>query len=286
MKIALVIAVYKRHDLTKIVLDNFRLQAKKYGFEIIIAGSEGNASKRLAKCCHYIEVDNDPLSDKHDAMITKAKELDVDGVVLMGSDDIVSDSYWDWVYSLDSNAKYLQGLKDIYFYSTKHKQLYYWAGYRNGKQIAGAGRFFSRFILDKMDWQLWDSGLQKGLDTNCSSLLLKKGIKEKSVTMQEINAILVDVKHEYSITNLAIVNNCEKVNNEIMASKVRKTTTKKVEELEPKVEVAPKKIYSANDKVRFKSNGKSKHLPFGSIHELDGLKANYFLNAGFGEIID
>src|SRR6056297_86817 len=98
MKVALVLAIYKRHDLEKIVLDNFRRQSKKFGFEIIVAGSEGETSKRLAKGCHYIEVENDPLSDKHNELIKKAKELDVDGVVLMGSDDIVNDEFWTWIY--------------------------------------------------------------------------------------------------------------------------------------------------------------------------------------------
>ena len=60
MKIGLAIGVYKRHDLEKIVIDNYKEQSKKYGFEIIIAGSEGAASKKLAKDCHYIEVENNP----------------------------------------------------------------------------------------------------------------------------------------------------------------------------------------------------------------------------------
>lgn len=49
MNIALIIAVYKRHDLEKIVLDNYRKQSKKFGFDIIVAASEGNVSKRLAR---------------------------------------------------------------------------------------------------------------------------------------------------------------------------------------------------------------------------------------------
>ena len=46
MNIALIISVYNRHDLEKIVLDNYRRQSKKFGFEIIVAGGEGDAPRR------------------------------------------------------------------------------------------------------------------------------------------------------------------------------------------------------------------------------------------------
>lgn len=282
MKIALIIAVYKRHDLTKIALDNFRAQSKKYGFEIIVAGSEGNVSRQLANGCHYIEVPNQPLSDKHNAMVNKAKELNVDGIVLMGSDDIVSDSYFDWVYSLDKDSDKLHGLKDFYFYSTQTHSLHYWGGYKQGKQIAGAGRFFSRAVLDKLSWQLWDSGLYKGLDTCTSNKLKSNGIKEIPVSMESISAFMVDVKHTFSITSLDIIGNCQESNIEIMEKKVRKPAVKKVQELKNEPQTA-KKIYSSNEVVNFVANGKSKHLVAGKVYELDGAKANILIAKGYGE---
>lgn len=231
MNIGLGIGVYKRHDLEKIVIDHYKDQAKKYGFEIIIAGSEGNASKRLAKGCNYIEVENYPVTNKHNAILAKAKGMNLEGMVIMGSDDIVNDGYWDWIYTLSKDEECVYGLKDIYFYSTSEKDaLYYWAGYRNGRQNAGAGRFYSKNVLDKMNWKLWEDGLNKGMDSSVDRGLIKKGIKSKSVTMEGINGFLVDIKHTRSITSHNILNLCTKVNYDIMAKQVKTKTTKKLQD--------------------------------------------------------
>jgi hypothetical protein len=52
-----------------------------------------------------------------------------------------------------------------------------------------------------------------------------------------------------------------------------------------KAEVA-KKVYSSSESVKFKSNGKSKHLEKGAVFTIDGEKANLFLKLGYGEVID
>lgn len=52
-----------------------------------------------------------------------------------------------------------------------------------------------------------------------------------------------------------------------------------------KVETA-KKVYPSGDVVKFKSNGKSKHLDKDAVFTLDGDKANLFLQLGYGEVID
>ena len=49
MKLALIIAIYDRNDLERITLSRFKDQSKKFGFEIIVAGSEGNISKAIAR---------------------------------------------------------------------------------------------------------------------------------------------------------------------------------------------------------------------------------------------
>lgn len=280
MKIALIIAVWKRHDLEKIVIDSYIEQSKKFGFEIIIAGSEGDLSKKLAKGCHYIEVENSPLSNKHNALIKKAKSLNVDGVVLMGSDDLVSDAYWDWIYSQNMSDKDLLGLKDFYFYSTKTKLLSYWSGYQSGKQLAGAGRLFTKTVLDKMDWKLWDDNLIKGLDTNCSMRLNNKGIKERSVTMKEINAFLVDIKHTRSITKQDFIDNCINVNFEIMAKQVASKVVKKVKDLEPSKE----QIFELNKEYEIIGTGTSKHFAKDEIVFVGGDICQILINKGYANL--
>jgi len=293
MNLALVIAVWKRHDLERIVIDNFKRQSAKYGFQIIIAGSEGDSSKALAEGCHYLEVPNKPVSNKHLKLSEKAKELDVDGVVLMGSDDIVNDEYWDFIYSLSADEESLIGLKDFYFYDVESKELAYWGGYRNGKQTAGAGRFFSRKVLEQVDWKLWRRGLNKGLDSSTNKILKAKEIGEKSYTMDETNAFLVDVKHTHSITSKAIIGACNVVNSEIMAKKLGNKVVEELDKLEqpkPRAKRAPKKVkiekvsLDYSKEYVFIANNVSKHLKSGKEYNLDGRKAEILINKGYGKL--
>lgn len=278
MKLALIIAIYDRHDLERITLNRFKEQSKKFDFEIIVAGSEGKVSKSLAKGCHYIEVENNPLSNKHNALIKKAKELNCEAVVLMGSDDIVSDNYWHWVLSLSKNETNLIGLQDIYFYSTNRKQLYYFDSNRKGQSI-GAGRFFSKYVLDVMEWKLWDDGLAKSLDRNCSDRLAARGISEQIYTMNEQDVFLVDIKHTRSITNQNIVNNCEIINNEIMAKRTSKKVAEQIESLENELIINDPIVYQFSDKDNVVVIGLkgSKYLVEGSEYVVSGSDAKILL---------
>lgn len=282
MKLALIIAIYYRHDLEKIVLDSYRKQSKKFGFEIIIAGSEGEISQEIAKGCHYIEINNYPVSAKHNSMLAKAKELNVDGVVLMGSDDIVNDGFWENIYNnFTANEQEVIGLKDLYFYSTESKNLGYWAGYVNGTQSVGAGRFFSKHVLDTMNWKLWGDRVNKGLDSNCTLRCLSNGINDRTYTMKESGAFLVDIKHSRSITDHAILNLCKSVNFEIMAKKVASKTVEQVKELKKpaKIDLDRTKMYEVV------STGNNKYLgKAGNVHFVNGETAEILINKGFAKL--
>lgn len=283
MKLALIIAVYKRHDLERIVLNNFKRQSEKFGFEIIIAGSEGEVSKELANGCHYVEVDNFPLSNKHNSMLEVAKKLEVDGVVLMGSDDIVNDAFWSNIYKFKSTDKDVKGLTDLYFYSTKSKQIGYFVGYKNSTQTAGAGRFFSKYVLEKANWKLWSDSLNVGLDSDCTARLTELGIKDKSYTMLKSKAILIDVKHTISITKKEILSNCEDAIFEEVFSTIDKETTQKIINLEYIKPETFKLDYSK--KFNVMSTGKFKDLGVkGTIIELSGENATVLINKGFATL--
>ena len=296
MKLALIVAIWKRHDLEQITLDRFREQSIKFGFEIIVAGSEGKVSKNLAKRCHYIEIENNPVSNKHNAMLTKAKQLNVDGVVLVGSDCLLSDGFWKHIYKQNPRSENIVGLKDAYFYSTRTEELGYWKGYAGGSQSVGGGRFFSRFVLDKCGWKLWDNDLNKGLDTNCSRKLKSLKIGDKAHRMEDVNAYIVDVKHSYSITSWRIIGGCEIVDKQIMAKRVTKKVVDKVDKLdkfvepivEPVVEPVVNLGYVPKDPdeiVDFRSNGVYK--PFGKeIHTMSRATAVILTRKGYGQIIE
>jgi len=281
MKFAIILAMYRRHDLEKIVIERFLEQSNKFGFDVIVAGSDGELSKEVAKGCHYIEVENYPVSVKHQALIDFVKEKDYFGVCLFGSDDLVNDGYFEWILANKDTTNVI-GLQDLYFYSTTDKTLNYWSGYQNGKMMVGAGRYFSKSVLDKMNYTLWNAKRNKGLDTHCSKLLEKKGIIQESHKMEDIGVFLVDVKHSRCITSHSIIDSCKKVNNSIMAKKIG-ATAKKIENLE--VVVKEKREFVGNEIVLFEPNGKFKALGT-EIMKLVSSEAQIFESKGYGKILD
>ena len=282
MKLALVVCIYNRHDLESIVLENFKRQSKKYDFDVIVVGSEGDVSRKLAKGCIYVEHPNNPVSDKHNAGIAKAKEIGCNGVILMGSDDIVSDNYFDFVKSkVESNS--VIGLKDLYFYSTRDKHLTYFKGYANNSQTVGAGRFFPLSVLEKMNWTLWSSGLNRGLDTDCSNRLASKGITEEMHSMNDIDVFLVDVKHSISISCHSITLVGEQTNIEIMDKKLPKKTVSKVKALESAEEKSIE--LDASKSYLLRSNGKSKFIKDGFEFVENAENAKVLLGKGIVELV-
>lgn len=283
MRNALIICVYKRHDLERIVIENFKRQSQKFGFDVIIVGSEGILSKQLADGCHYVECENFPVSNKHNKGLEKAKELNAKGVILMGSDDLVSDSYFEFIEQFSEQTSELIGLKDLYFYSTKTKKLGYWKGYTSTSTTVGAGRYFSRAILEQMNWQLWSDKKNKGLDTDCLKRLTKQGINERIFTMEESNVFLVDIKHSRSITDKCIIDVCKPVNSNIMAKRVAKKAVEHIEALEPQQEV--KVTFEASSTYDLLSNGN----PFlGAkdtlVQNVSGVDAEILVNKGFAKL--
>ena len=286
MKLALILTVWKRHDLERIVIEQFKKQAKKYGFIIVVAGSEGEVSQSLANGCEYIEIENYPVSRKHNACIKRCKELNVDGVMLFGSDDFITDEYFDFICQ-NIESKELIGLKDLYFYSTYQKRFAYFEGWSKSRKTIGAGRYFSKHILDVMNWQLWDNDKNNALDSNCSTRLAEMGIDERAYLMSEIGCSLIDVKHTHSITSDKILSISTDININSMAKQVKKVV-KEVEKLE--IPVASRPIndhveeYKENATVIVVSTGKYKEMPKGEEYEVSKDVSKELIKKGFATL--
>jgi len=290
MKIGVLVTVWKRHDLAKIVIKSLLEYKKRYDLEIIVVGSEGEKSEKLAKGCHYIESPNLPVSNKHNAGLAKFKELDLDGMILLGSDNFVNENVIKYFFTLSPNEKNVVGFKDIYFYSTENKELFYWQGYTNCQQTIGAGRYFSKYILEKSNYELWSKGLNRSLDTNCTNNLKALKINENMIELSSIDGFIVDIKHTENITQLNDLRFVLLKTENVMAKKLKKEDAKAVEKLEPQKEFEGKKEAKAteypkieideNKKYVFVSNGKDRNLKAESIQF--GFMCNILIKKGLG----
>ena len=120
---------------------------------------------------HYAQAPNDPLGRKWQAGVDQARMMEPDALLILGSDTWLSNR---WVETI---SKYLDEF-DLVGKNQWHvchpmpgleieiiQRGYYKGGSVN--HPVGGGRMVSRRILDKVDWQIYDTDQSRGLDTYC-----------------------------------------------------------------------------------------------------------------------
>jgi len=279
-----IIAIYQRPELSKIVLDYYYKLSKKYGFKVVIAGSEGEKSRLIAKNFHYIEVKNFPVSHKNNAMMRKSREFNPDAVVLLGSDDFICENVIKYYYKLiQEKENRVVGFKDLYFYGAFEQYLSHFKVIDKG---FGAGRFFPRLVLDKIDFLGWYGKLNRGLDGNNMSVLNKNNIKSHSINLSEIDGFILDVKTDFNISNKNIIFTGEQINTKIMTQK--RIPKKRIDNIKPKeVEKVIKPVdvidiydFEEGKNYDVEATGESKFMPKGKKYNLTGLQAKLLAKKG------
>jgi len=213
-KVSLITAVWKRHELTDLVLNRFKNIkdeiADKIDLELIAVGSEGEKSQKLCENhgFNYVEQDNMPLNRKYNAASRLAKETNPDAVYRIDSDDwITSHAIINSLKMIDEGHSAV-GLLDLYFLDLSTLKLGRWPGYsffnhtkkiwawRNKGKTVGVGRCFSRELMEALDWEIWDQEpeLSRWLDTNCDERLKERGHKIKGFTMEQLETFAMDIK--------------------------------------------------------------------------------------------
>ena len=207
--IAIITAMYGRHRLTdKIFAYYKRLEDELkdvIDLILVVAGSEGSKSKQIAESngWNYIEVENFPLNEKFNSALLKSKEFNPDAVVVIGSDDIIDKRIFTEIYA-NTKEKAL-GFLDAYVYGLNESRLYKWEGYKDENregETCGVGRYFSKEILDKLDWSLWQSDipLNNSLDLCLIDNLKKINVKIKGLWLNDY--FIVDLKGVDNITQM------------------------------------------------------------------------------------
>ena len=207
--IAICIPFYKRHEITDFVFNYYhRLQEElKYFIDIIVitAGSEFEISRKLAEKYNfvYIEVSNNPLSQKHNALYLKAKEYNVDACLKIDSDNIISKEFFYFYNNLIKEGYDYAGILDCYF--VVKDNVIYFKGYDSKRlnEPMGTGRFLSKNLLEKLGWKPWrDLNINNGLDGYLTKILKSYNLKTKVIKCEDINGYNIDIKSNTQITNL------------------------------------------------------------------------------------
>lgn len=215
-RIGVVSAMWGRLELTDKVFAHIAAMRKAVApfMELLpaVAGSEGERSRAVAEKngFAYIEVENRPLGAKWNAALSLLRERDVDGVVILGSDDFLNERFFHVLKRVLDKGCPLAGLDTFFVLEGQSGRLMEWLGYlppREGESI-GAGRFLHRELLDRQNWHLWEDGLNEGLDASMWRLLRKSAAQSGTpfspvtVNCRAEGIVLTDVKGSTQITGL------------------------------------------------------------------------------------
>ena len=186
-KVVAVIPVFGRHPLLKHTIQ--RLLHKNGCSAVICVGEEADRSTCIEAGALFYYKDNKYLGEKWNHAFRKAKDLNPDAVLFVGSSDWLSDN---WLPTMlpHLSSNYLIGKAGCYFldiatnfpanYSNLRKKrhspnyrLVYWPGYKFGSipddarrddESIGIGRLISRKGLEYIDWKPFHNQLNASLD--------------------------------------------------------------------------------------------------------------------------
>lgn len=199
--IGILTTLWKRHDLESLVMEYYRcLHIDGINLVRVAVGSEGAVSRFNAESSgfHYVEAPNDPLSDKWNAGMRYLKDK-VDAVILVGSDDILSESAIRTLVAEWENGADMVGLEDLWYYEDGRL-------YESIRSHPGAGTILGASVLMRVDWEPWPKGIDRRLDGHMTNRLHTDGYPcrckyiDKNI---EKGLLLVDIKSDVNMWSSA-----------------------------------------------------------------------------------
>ena len=212
--IAIVSAVWKRPEVFAMFAEGIHILKKQniVDIEVIISGSEGEVSRTMVEKegFRYIECPNVPLATKVNLPVLAARNLNVDYVLCLGSDDIISPELMKLYKSYMRKGIDYIGVTDFYFYDIASKRAAYWGGYREAYrkgETAGAGRLISGRLMSLWKWAPWDIKHSKGLDRSMQLKLRTTPHTKAVFSLKAKKVYALDIKSGTNMTPFALWDN-------------------------------------------------------------------------------
>lgn len=155
MNPAVVIATHKRIEITRENIRSLQIQSVKPQVIVVVSDpEEGFIFSRLG--VYVVVAKNNPLGRKWQAGVDFARKLMPSHLVVTGSDDILCRGFMETYCKEDE----FSGLQCWYIWDGK---TLYFFDYM-AQQALGGGRVYSRSMLDKCDWKIFDTKINRLLD--------------------------------------------------------------------------------------------------------------------------
>lgn len=192
----------------------------------VVAGSERELSKNLVEKHNflYIEIPNQPLAEKVNAPLLIAKDLNVDYVLCLGSDDIIHpDLMLKYIELMKKGFDFI-GILDFYFLEIESKKTSYWGGYRDFRRIGhtcGAGRILSKNLLNQWSWHIWENKQSNVLDNSMQDKLSTTKHTSCTFKLKDYDLYGLDIKSSVNMTPFALWDNTNYIEKNIIFDKFK-----------------------------------------------------------------
>ena len=156
MKVVICIASHDRPGPLNIVL---RCLPKDWHAVVVVSSEKDMRAIAARQHTHVHIFPNEPVGAKWQHAIDKARALEPDVVGITGSDDVIISSTAALATAM-ATCDFI-GLNSFYAYDGT---LHWKCGYRTPVIPLGGGRFYSRALLERMRWQVFNPAKARKLD--------------------------------------------------------------------------------------------------------------------------
>jgi len=185
MNIAVVIPVHKREELARRVIGYYEsIDVRDLRLFVVPVLSD-------LECDLWSELSppkvfslNEPLSAKFNKGIDACRMLDIEGVMIVGSDDLIAP----WVFEgVAKKRPFYQEVRGVHFFNSQTEQLVFDHQFK-----CGAGKYFSKDFLDKSNWNPYDEWKDKNVDSGPERYLASGRTEIKQASMYK--PACIDIK--------------------------------------------------------------------------------------------
>ena len=205
---ACVIAFKGRHNIVELNVKTLCKQTLLPAIVLVVSNAEDvqfcEELRKEHKNVFFTIHQNYPIGGKWQAGVDYARRLDVKGLMILGSDDLLSLSYFSECYSniddgkgSSGNGFDLVGNRSWYIYDID-KNLYFLQYTKDVNIFLGGGKMFSKNFLDKVNWQIFRKLRPFHLDEFGYDLVKKHG---NSMKLVSLNSFILSVKGAWEMIN-------------------------------------------------------------------------------------
>lgn len=277
-KLAVIVPFWKRTELTKLCFERLEDQSKRLSFDVYVSGDDKSI---VPKSFNFVECANLPLGRKHNTLLKKC--VDYDGVLIVGSDNFISDSIIKKYQGIDLSEPKFYGFNNNHVYSSYTKKLGTNLPYTQAGNSIGVARLWTKSALELVNYNLWGDKLNKGLDGSSKKNLLSVGVQEE--ILDYASHFIFGVKHGESISDPSLVDKAGRFDDtNLIYTFLGNEIAKKVFNLEVLKNKQIDNNTTMGEKATVKILQDFAHFKVGDIKEFSRVTANNLVMGGYAEL--